>query len=184
MARLTMLSNTLKLWHKRNDGFTSSETLTVVAVLGAVAYLLLPLIFPGDALSTEEKAEKDLTQISAIIQERERISVINDALDSMTVGNLGVYASYGEVTFKVEIDENAEEVNYCLIGVFDGVTYYADSYTEGINDTPVGFCLPDSDPEAESNTPNEVDTSEEVGEAPASSDNTETDEDGVIRFEE
>lgn len=128
------------------QGFTASEMVIVIGVLGAIAYLVLPLVFPGDSLTSAQKAEKDLTRISQIINERERISVLNDALDGVVIGNLGVYASHGEVTFNVEIDEGANEINYCLIGLFDGTTYYADSYTTGVSATPVGYCVPDSEP--------------------------------------
>lgn len=133
--------------NSNEQGFTASELLIVVGVLGAVAYLVLPLVFPGDSLTTAQKAEKDLTRISQILDERERISVLNDALDVVEIGNLGVYASHGEVTFNVEIDENANEINYCLIGLFDGTTYYADSYTAGVSVTPVGYCVPDAQPD-------------------------------------
>jgi type II secretory pathway pseudopilin PulG len=168
-----------KLMRKRSlqaneQGFTASEMVIVIGVLGAVAYLVLPLVFPGDLLTSAQKAEKDLTRISQIIDERERISALNDALDSVAIGNLGVYASHGEVTFNIEIDEGANEINYCLIGLFDGTTYYADSYTTGVSTTPVGYCVPDSEPD-ENATPDGVEELEENSGPPESAEDSNED---------
>jgi hypothetical protein len=176
------MSKKLKAAHADNRGFTASETVTIVAVLGAVAYLLLPLIFPGDSLTTEEKAEKDLTLISDIIEERKRISSLNDALESMTIGNLGVYASHGEVTFKVDIEPDTDEVNYCLIGLFDGTTYYADSYTTGISPTPVGYCIPEAEPNEEADPTDNEDGATAEGDSTLPSDEVQN-EDGMIPFD-
>lgn len=130
---------------RRTEGFTATELVTVIAVLGAVAYLLLPLIFPGDALSDEEKVEKDLNQLSQILEERERIALLNDSLDRVLIGNLGVFSAYSEITYQVDVDTNAGELNYCLIGKVGNTIAYLDSYIRTVGSSPVGFCLPEGE---------------------------------------
>lgn len=130
---------------RRSEGFTATELITVVAVLGAVAYLLLPLIFSGETLSVDQKLEKDLNQLSEILEERERIALLNESLDKAQVGNLGVFSEYSEVTYQVEIDTSANEINYCIIGKIDSALAYIDSYLRTVGDSPVGFCIPEGE---------------------------------------
>jgi len=142
---------------RRSEGFTVTELVTVVAVLGAVAYLLLPLIFSGDTLSVDQKLEKDLSQLSEILEERERIALLNESLDKAQVGNLGVFSEYSEVTYQVEIDTSANEINYCIIGKIDNTIAYIDSYLRVVGDSPVGFCVPEGE-----EVPGDEEASDEV----------------------
>ncbi len=145
---------------KRQEGFTAVEIITVVAILSVVAYLVLPLVFPGDALTTQEKADKDLTQISQILKERERIAKLNGNIDGIQIGNPGAYSQYTRVSFEVEVDPAAEALRYCLTGLVDGTVFYHDSITQTTSSTPIGFCLGEdvapaggADVESEEETP-------------------------------
>ena len=43
---------------KSNDGFTAIELLVVLAVISAVAYLVLPILFPSDSKTPEQYIEE------------------------------------------------------------------------------------------------------------------------------
>lgn len=152
---------------RRSEGFTVTELITVIAVLGAVAYLLLPLIFSGDTLSVDQKLEKDLNQLSQILEERERIALLNESLDKAQVGNLGVFSEYSEVTYQVEIDTSANEINYCIIAKIDNTVAYIDSYLRTVGNSPVGFCVPEGE-----EAPTDEEASEEA--------NSELDEESLV----
>lgn len=150
--------------HKDSSGLTASETVTIVAVLGAVAYLVMPLIFPSDDLGVREKAETDLNKIAGIISERARIADINGELDQIQFGNLGVYASYSEVAFQTEVDLGAGIVDYCLISNVDNNVFYLDSFSNQVSETPVGFCLPSETDEEFLENAEDATSSEETSE--------------------
>lgn len=135
--------NNYKLNVKSESGFTAVELVTAVAVLGVVAYLVLPLIFPSDSVSNQQKIATDLTQISNILEERERIAQLNNSVDSLQIGNPGVFAANSRVAYDVEIDTAAQELRYCLTGVIGSDVYYLDSVSLSVNPTPLGFCLGD-----------------------------------------
>lgn len=152
----------------RQEGFTASELIASVFVLGAVAYLVLPLVFPGDLLSVEEKLDKDLQQISSILEERERIAVLNDAVESINIGNLGVYAAYSQVTYQVDVDTDAQEIKYCLIAKIDSTVHYLDSISLRSGPSPLGYCAPDAPESADAGAATEEGSAEsETSETPA-----------------
>lgn len=159
--------NNYKLNVKSESGFTAIELVTAVAVLGVVAYLVLPLVFPSDAASNQEKIVKDLTQISNILEERERIAQLNNSMGSLQVGNPGVFAANSRVAYDVEIDTIAQELRYCLTGVIGSDVYYLDSVSLSVNPTPLGFCLGDEVPAGDGTPEAEVDASPELTDPPA-----------------
>lgn len=123
---------------KSNDGFTAIELVIVIAVLAAVAYLVLPLVFPSDSKAPEKYIEEDLNSISEILKVREQTSTVNDIpVEDIYIGNLGVFAAKSQVRHTITIDTNKQVLTYCLRGDYKGVTRYYES-TTGIQTQPTG----------------------------------------------
>ena len=123
---------------KKNDGFTSIELVTVIAVLAAVAYLVLPLLFPSDSKTSKQYIEEDLNNISQILQIRTQTSEVNGIpINEMYVGNLGVYASRAQVKHAIKINPQDKTLLYCLRGEYRGEVLYLES-NGGVLATPSG----------------------------------------------
>lgn len=113
---------------KKSDGFTSIELVTVIAILAAVAYLVLPLVFPSDSKTPKQYIEEDLTNISEILQIRTQTSEVNGIpINEMYIGNLGVYASRAQVKHDIKINPQDRTLTYCLRGEYKGEVLYLES---------------------------------------------------------
>ena len=123
---------------KKNDGFTSVELVTVIAILAAVAYIVLPLLFPSDAKTSKQYIEEDLNNISQILQIRTQTSEVNGIpINEMYIGNLGVYASRAQVKHAIKINPQDKTLLYCLRGEYRGEVLYLES-NGGVFATPSG----------------------------------------------
>jgi type II secretory pathway pseudopilin PulG len=123
---------------KKSDGFTSIELVTVIAVLAAIAYLVLPLVFPSDSKTPKQYIEEDLTNISEILQIRTQTSEVNGIpINEMYIGNLGVYASRAQVKHAIKINPQDKTLTFCLRGEYKDEVIYFES-NAGILATPSG----------------------------------------------
>lgn len=124
--------------HKSEEGFTAIELVIVFAVIAAVAYLVLPLLFPSDSKTPEQYIEEDLTSISELLTLRQMTAAVNDIkVEDIYIGNLGVYAAKSQVRHSITINTNDQQLTYCLRGDYRGVTRYYES-TSGIQTQPTG----------------------------------------------
>jgi type II secretory pathway pseudopilin PulG len=136
----------------KSEGFTPIELLTGMAILAAVAYLVLPLIFPSDLKTPEQYVEEDLTNVSEILQIRTLSSEANNIpLSEVYIGNLGVFSSKAQIRHAITIDLQAETLRYCLRGEYRGEVLYFESGA-GILDQPSGAMECPGSPIANSDT--------------------------------
>lgn len=130
--------NNLKKTIKKSEGFTAIELLTGIAILAAVAYLVLPLIFPSDSKTPEQYLEEDLTNVSEILQIRTLSAGANNIpLSEVYIGNLGVFSSKAQIRHAITIDLQSETLRYCLRGEYRGTVLYFESGA-GILEQPSG----------------------------------------------
>jgi prepilin-type N-terminal cleavage/methylation domain-containing protein len=122
----------------KSDGFTAIELLTGIAILAAVAYLVLPLIFPSDSKTPQQYVEEDLTNVSEILQIRTLSAEANNIpLSEVYIGNLGVFGSKAQIRHAITIDLQSEVLRYCLRGEYREQVLYFESGA-GILEQPSG----------------------------------------------
>lgn len=125
---------------KSNDGFTAIELLVVLAVISAVAYLVLPILFPSDSKTPEQYIEEDLTSIAEVLTLRQMTAAVNDIkVEDIYIGNLGVYSAKSQVRHSITINTADQEITYCLRGDYRGVTRYYEFPGSAISTEPSGL---------------------------------------------
>lgn len=133
-----MIMNRIQASVKSDKGFTAIELIVAAGVLGAVAYLVLPFVFPADSKTPSAYLEEDLTSISQIIDVRIQTSRVNNVpIDGVYIGNLGVYSAKSQIRHSVTIKPESGEITYCLRADYKGETRYLESGT-GISSSPTG----------------------------------------------
>jgi type II secretory pathway pseudopilin PulG len=124
MLNLKNLKNTVN----KSEGFTAIELLTGIAILGAVAYLVLPLIFPSDSKTPEQYVEEDLTNVSEVLKIRTLSAEANNIpLSEVYIGNIGVFSSKAQIRHAITINLESESLQYCLRGEYRGKVLYFES---------------------------------------------------------
>jgi prepilin-type N-terminal cleavage/methylation domain-containing protein len=119
-------------------GFTIIELVVAAGVLGAVAYLVLPFVFPSDSKSSAAYLEEDLSNISQVIDLRTQTAKINNTpIDEIYIGNLGVFSARSQISHAITLDPVNNELTYCLRGDYRGETLYYESFT-GLSPMPSG----------------------------------------------
>lgn len=153
--------------YKSEEGFTFIELVIIIGVLAAVAYLVLPLVFPSDSKTPEQYIEEDLTSISELLSLRQMTAKVNDIpIEDVYIGNLGVYAAKSQVRHSITIDTNEQQLTYCLRGDYRGVTRYYES-TSGIQIQPTGnMNCPGFEVNTETNSEDTNDSENNTGESP------------------
>lgn len=123
---------------RNQEGFTAIELLTAIAILGAIAYLILPLIFPSDSKTPEQYIEEDLNTVSEILKIRSLSAEANGIpMSEVYIGNLGVFASKSAVNHSITLDPINGTLSYCLRGEYkDKVLFYESN--AGIVELPTG----------------------------------------------
>lgn len=123
----------------KDDGFTTIELVTGIAILAALAYLVLPLIFPSDSKTSEQYIEEDLETVSEILKIRALSAEANNIpISEVYIGNLGVFSSKSQIRHAINIDPSAKTVEYCLRGEYNGKVLYFESGA-GLLQTPSGI---------------------------------------------
>jgi prepilin-type N-terminal cleavage/methylation domain-containing protein len=132
------MTDKMKFPDKNENGFTAIELIVAAALLGTIAYLVLPFIFPKDSKTPAEYLGSDLTQISEILDLRIEKARVNDiSVDNIYIGNLGVFSAKAQIRHAITVRPETNEIIYCLRADYNGETRYFESFT-GIEVEPTG----------------------------------------------